>query len=501
MMKEKLDRLKELLREVDDLQAAGSVLHWDQSTYMPPAGAAARGRQLATLSRLAHEKFTDDAIGHLLQELEPLVADLPYDDDDASLIRVTRRGYDKAVKVPPAFTAELSSHCSASYDTWTRARPENDFAAVAPMLEKTVELSRRLAGFFPGYEHIADPLIDFSDYGMKASSVSALFAQLREELVPLVRSVTDRPAADNSCLRQRFPKAAQLEFGETVAGAIGYDFERGRQDETHHPFMTKFSTGDVRITTRFKEDDLAEGLFSTIHETGHALYELGVNPDFEGLPLCGGTSSGVHESQSRLWENMVGRSRAFWEYFYPPLQSVFGEQLGAVTADQFYRAINKVERSLIRTDADEVTYNLHVMIRFDLELELLEGGLSVRDLPDAWRERYRQDLGICSENDAEGVLQDVHWFGGIVGGAFQGYTLGNVLAAQMFEKAVAENPAITDQTAAGVFDTLSQWLEDQVYRHGSKYTAPELIERVVGPLSIDPIIRYLREKFGALYDI
>ena len=500
-MKEKLNNLKELLREVDDLEAAGNILYWDQSTYMPVAGAPARGRQLATLSRLAHERFTDDAIGRLLGELAPFEADLPYDDDDASLIRITRRSFDKAVKVPPAFTAELSGHCSESYDVWTRARPANDFAAVAPLLEKTVDLSRRLADYFPGYEHIADPLIDFSDDGMKASSVRGLFSDLRELLVPLVHAISAQPAADDGCLKQHFPKAAQLEVGNEVARAIGYDFDRGRQDETHHPFMTKFSTGDVRITTRVKEEDLGDGLFSTIHETGHALYELGINPEYEGLPLNGGTSSGVHESQSRLWENMVGRSRGFWEFLYPRLQTVFSEQLKSVTLDQFYRAINKVERSLIRTDADEVTYNLHVMIRFDLELELLEGKLAVRDLPEAWNERYRQDLGTVSEDDVDGVLQDVHWFAGIVGGAFQGYTLGNVLAAQLYERVVVDHPHLDQEIARGTYTTLSEWLVENIYRHGSKYTAAELMGRVVGPLSIEPIIRYLRGKFEDLYDI
>ncbi len=500
-MQEKLNRLSHLLKEVDDLEAASSILHWDQSTYMPAGGAVARGRQLATLSRLAHEKITDDEVGQLLEALEPWAVEQPYDDDDASLVRVTRRIYDKAVMVPPAFTAEFHSHCSQAYDAWTRARPEDDFAAVAPLLEKTVDLSRRLADYFPGYDHIADPLIDFSDYGMKAASVRTLFARLRQELVPLVEAICARPAADHTCLRQHFPKAGQRAFGQMLARAIGYDFERGRQDETHHPFMTRFAAGDVRITTRYKEEDLAEGLFSTIHEAGHALYELGVEPGFDGLPLGRGTSSGVHESQSRLWENMVGRSRGFWSFFYPRLQEAFPAQLAEVDLDRFYRAINRVERSLIRTDADEVTYNLHVMIRFDLELALLEGSLAVVDLPAAWNERYRQDLGVIPESDGDGVLQDVHWFAGVVGGAFQGYTLGNMLAAQLFEKACQERPDIPADIAAGRFDGLGQWLVEAVYRHGSKFTAPELIDRLVGRLSTDAIVRYLREKFGALYEI
>jgi carboxypeptidase Taq len=281
---------------------------------------------------------------------------------------------------------------------------------------------------------------------------------------------------------------------------LGYDFQRGRQDKTLHPFMTKFSTGDVRITTRVKEHDLSEGLFSTIHEMGHALYEQGINREFEATPLANGTSSGVHESQSRLWENFVGRSRNFWQFFYPQLQAVFPSQLGNVSLETFYRAINKVERSLVRTDADEVTYNLHVMIRFDLELQLLEGSLAVRDLPEAWNERYRSDLGVVPPSYSNGVLQDVHWYGGMIGGMFQGYTLGNVMSAQFFAAAVKANPEIPTQIEKGDFNPLHDWLKENIYQHGRKYTAPELIERVTGgPLSIDPFIDYIQRKYGELY--
>ena len=384
-MEDKLQELKARLIEIDDLESAAAVLHWDQSTYMPPGGAKARARQLSTLSRLAHEKFTDPKIGTLLEDLEPYEDDLPYDSDEASLIRVTRREYERAVRVPPAFTAELSSHTAESYGVWTKARPDDNFDAVRPYLEKTLDLSRQLADFFPGHEHIADPLIDFADYGMRVSTLRPLFAELREQLVPLVEAITSQPAADDSCLHQAFPEEKQLAFGLDIARRFGYDLKRGRQDKTHHPFATNFSIGDVRITTRSKEKDLTEALFSTLHEAGHAMYEQGVRMDFEGTPLAAGTSAGVHESQSRLWENLIGRSRGFWEHFYPELQQVFPDQLASVSPDTFYRAINKVERSLIRTDADEVTYNLHVMIRFDFELDLLEGRLAVKDLPAARR--------------------------------------------------------------------------------------------------------------------
>ncbi|MSP14721.1 MAG: carboxypeptidase M32 [Chloroflexi bacterium] len=501
-MEAKLQELKTRLIEINDLESAGALLHWDQSTYMPPGGAAARGPQLATLAKLAHEKFTDPAIGHLLDDLQPYTMGLPYDSDEASLIRVTRQDYDKAVKVPPDFMGQIYSHTAAIYDVWTKARPANDFAIVLPYLQKTLDLSRQFANYFPGYEHIADPLIDFADSGMKASTISKLFAELREQLVPIVQSITSQPPADDSCLLQSFPETQQWSFGVNIIKKYGYDFDRGRQDKTHHPYMTKFSLGDVRITTRFNENNLGDGLFSTMHEAGHAIYEQGINMAYEGTPLAGGTSAGVHESQSRLWENVVGRSRKFWHHFYPQLQTQFPAQLGSVPLDTFYRAVNKVERSLIRTDADEVTYNLHVMMRFDFELAMLEGRLAIRDLPEAWRERFKSDIGITPPNDRNGALQDVHWFSGTIGGSFQGYTLGNILCAQFYDTALAAHPEIPAEIEMGNFTTLRTWLTEKIYQYGRKYTAPELTQRVTGgPLSIAPYIRYLKTKYGELYQL
>lgn len=501
-MEAKLQELKTRLIEVNDLESAAALLGWDQTTYMPPGGTSARGRQMATLGRLAHEKFTDPAVGKLLEDLDIYEEGLPYDSDEASLIRVARRDYERATKVPPSFIARLSSHQAASYAAWVKARPEDDFGAVRPLLEKTLDLSRELAEFFPGYEHIADPLIDFADYGMKASSVRALFAALREQLVPVVQAITAQPIADDSCLRQAFPQDRQLAFALGVVKDFGYDFRRGRQDKSPHPFTTKFSLGDVRITVRSKENNLGEALFSALHEAGHAMYEQGICMEYEGTPLAEGTSSAVHESQSRLWENLVGRSRGFWEFYYPKLQAAFPAQLANVPLDTFYRAINKVARSLIRTDADEVTYNLHVMLRFDLELDLLEGNLSVRDLPEAWRARFQADLGVVPPRDGDGVMQDVHWYDGVIGGAFQGYTLGNVLSAQFYETALQQHPEIATEIGKGRFDTLHSWLKDNIYRHGRKYTAPELIARVSGgPLRVEPYIHYLRSKYGELYEL
>lgn len=501
-MENKLQELKTRLMEINDLNSAAALLSWDQSTYMPPGGAEARGRQMATLGRLAQEKLVDPAIGKLLDDLRPYEESLPYDSDDASLIRVSRRTFEQAINIPPSFVAEFTNHNALSYQAWTEARPANDFNRVRPLMEKTLDYSRQMAEYFPGYSHIADPLINFADYGMKAADVSAVFAQLRKELVPLVKAITSQQPADDSCLKQFYPQQQQLDFGLKVIKKYGYDFNRGRQDLTHHPFMTKFSLGDIRITTRVQENDLGDALFSTLHESGHAMYEMGINQAYEGTPLAGGTSSGVHESQSRLWENIVGRSRGFWEHFYPRLQVEFPEQLSDVSLDTFYRAINVVKRSLIRTDADEVTYNLHVMIRFDLEMQMLDGSLSIRDLPEAWHERYENDLGITAPSDQDGVLQDVHWYAFTIGGVFQGYTLGNILSGLYYQSALQAHPEIPAQIQQGHFDTLHNWLRTNIYQHGSKFTAAELTERVTGgPLRIEPYIQYLKTKYGELYKL
>jgi carboxypeptidase Taq len=501
-MENKLSDLKNRLMEIDDLESAAALLSWEQSTYMPPGGAPARARQLATLGRLAHEKFVDAAVGALLDSLRPYEEALPYDSDDASLIRVTRREYDRAVKVPSSFVARFYAHTAESYEVWTKARPANDFAAVQPYLEKTLDMSRELAGFFPGYDHIADPLIDFSDYGMKASFIGALFEELREQLVPLVQAITAQPLADDSCLRQRFSEARQLSFGRDVIKRLGFDFQRGREDKSPHPFTTTFSIDDVRITTRVRKDHFGEALFGTMHEAGHAMYEQGIRKEFEGTPLGEGTSSGIHESQSRLWENIVGRSRGFWTFAYPRLQKAFPRQLSSVPMDTFYRAINRVERSLIRTDADEVTYNLHVMMRFALELAMLEGQLAIRDLPEAWHERFRSDFGIEAPDDRDGVLQDVHWYGGKIGGSFQGYTLGNIMNAQFYAAVLQAHPEIPGEIEEGKFGTLFGWLRENIWQHGGKFTTSELVQRITGgPIRIEPYIEYLRSKYGELYQL
>jgi carboxypeptidase Taq len=496
-----LGDLKARLREIADLYSAEAVLSWDQATYMPPGGASARGRQTALLSRLAHERRIDPEIGQMLDGLAPFAQSLPPDHDDACLIRVTRRRYEKAIKVPADYVARASAHAAASYDAWTRARPANDFAAMVPYLEKTLELSREYSGFFKPYRHIADPHIDDADEGMTTAAIRSLFDELRRELVPLVRAICDQPVADDSCLARVFPKQAQFEFGLKVAREMGYDTARGRLDLTHHPFCTTFALGDVRITTRVNERDLGDALFSTVHEAGHAMYEQGVNEALEGTPLGHGVSAGVHESQARLW-NVVARSDGFWQHYYPQLKQVFPDQLGNVPLATFHRAINKVSRSLIRTDADEVTYNLHVMLRFDLETRMLEGKLRVRDLPDAWNAAMQETLGITPPDDRDGCLQDVHWFSGTVGGCFQGYTIGNVLGAQFYAAALKARPDIPSEIARGEFAMLHGWLRENIYRHGSKFPPNGLLRRATGSaMTMQPYLDYLRGKYAALYQL
>jgi carboxypeptidase Taq len=499
------DLLKELrgcLQEISDLSAAAAVLNWDQATHMPSAGAVARARQFACVSRIAHERMTRPALGHLLDALVSYGESLPPDSDDARLIAVTRRELERARKVPPRHVQRANAIGAASYDAWTQARPTNDFAAMRSYLEQMIELSREYASFFAPYSHIADPLIDEVDEGMTYASVRSLLAGLRGELVPLVRAVCDQPVVDTSCLKGQFAPEAQVDFGLSIARAFGYDLARGRLDRSPHPFCTKFSRDDVRITTRVRADDLTYALFSTLHEAGHAMYEQGVAPALAGTPLGQGASMGVHESQSRLWENIVGRSRDAWEHYFPKLQGVFPDQLGKASLEGFYRAINKVERTLIRTEADELTYNIHIILRFDLESELLEGSLAVKDLPEAWRARYQMDLGIAPPDDRDGCLQDVHWYGSGVGAAFASYTIGNVLSAQFYAAALRAHSDIPRAMRAGEFTTLHGWLSNNLYRHGRKFTPTEIVQRATGePINTSHYVNYLRKKYGELYGI
>ena len=500
-----LAALRERLGEIADLQSAAALLAWDQNTLMPAAATAARGRQLAALRAVVQQKLAATELAALLERLEPLERNLDPESDEAALIRVARNRIELARRVPPSFVARRARHGAESYRSWVQARADDDFAAVAPTLETTLELSREYASFFEGHDHIADPLIEVGTPAMTAAEVRRLFGELRAELVPLVRAIEKRPAPDDSVLSGDFPRREQVAFATDLAARFGFDFERGRWDWTHHPFASAIAVGDVRLTTRAQDGRLDDGLFATLHEAGHGIYGQGAHaagPILDGgLGRPGGLSSAVHESQSRLWENLVGRGIDVWHYAYPELQAQF-PALASVDLDTFYRAINRVAPTPIRVQADELTYNLHVMLRFDLELEMLEGTLAIRDLPEAWHARYLSDLGIAPPNDADGVLQDVHWFAGTIGGQFQGYTLGNILSAQFFDAALAEHPDIPAQIRAGDFSTLHGWLQRSIYRHGIKLGSDELVQRICGgPIEVGPLVAYLKRKYGALYDL
>jgi carboxypeptidase Taq len=496
-----LDQLREQMAEVFDLQAASAMLDWDQQTYMPPGGAHARAQQLATLDRLAHQKFTSDGVGALLQEAQSEVEGADPDSDEACLVRVTQHDFDRERRVPAKWVEEFSQTTALAHPIWREARGASDFGKFEPSLERIVELRREYASFFAPYENVYDPLFQVYEPGVKTAQVRGVFLELRPPLVDLVQRISERAdRVDDSFLRGEFEDAPQWEFGLEVLRRMGYDFQRGRQDRSAHPFTTCFSNNDVRITTRVEETLLSSSLFSSIHEGGHALYDQGVDSRLQRSPLAGGASLSVHESQSRLWENLVGRSWAFWKFFFPPLKQRF-PQLRDVSAEGFYRGVNRVQPSLIRTDADEVTYNLHIMVRFELEQSLLEGNLAVRDLPSAWKQKMKEYLGIVPPNDAQGVLQDVHWSAGDLG-YFPTYTLGNLIAVELFQQALQDCPQIWEEMERGSFDSLLHWLRRKVHVFGRKFEPLELLRRATGKgLSAQPYLEYLREKFGQIYDL
>jgi carboxypeptidase Taq len=492
--------LRQRLVEIDDLRSAGAVLRWDQATHMPDGGAAARARQRATLSRIAHLKATDVALGRLLDRVQSHVEELS--EVDAALVRVARREFERATKVPADFVARASACHAQAYAAWSKARAGDDFPSVLDHLRANVEITREYAHLFAPFEAIADPLIDDADEGMTTARTRALFSEIRPAIVELAAAIAEQPQCDASCLARTVSEQDQIAFAIHAAEMIGYDLNRGRLDKTLHPFCTRFSGGDVRITIRVREDDVTDAFFSTLHEAGHALYEQGVAANLDGTPLGRGASAGVHESQARLWENIVGRSRGFWTHWHPQLQRRFPDAFGDVSLDAFHAAINRVERSLIRTDADEVTYNLHIMMRFDLEIDMLEGRLDVSDLPDAWRARMQTDVGIAPDDDRHGCLQDVHWYSGFMAGRFQGYTIGNVLGAQLYAAACRNHPDIPAALERGDTTPLHDWLRDEVYVHGHRFPPNELIRRATGQdLHARPYLTYLREKFSELYDI
>jgi carboxypeptidase Taq len=414
---------------------------------------------------------------------------------------VTRRDYERAVCVPSSLVAELSEATSKAKQAWKQAREADDFSIFAPHLETLVDLSVEKAEAIGYDDEPYDALLEEFEPGLSTAEVASTFENLREDLVPLVDAIADSPQLDDDPLHRSYPQAKQKEFGEQVLAELGYDFDRGRQDVSAHPFTTSFSPSDVRVTTRYDENYLPTAFFSMIHEGGHALYEQGVDPDLARTPLADGASLGMHESQARFWENHVGRSRPFWRHYFPRLQETFPEALSDTSLDAFYRAINRVEPSLIRVEADEVTYNLHVMLRFELERGLIDGRLAVNDLPTLWNEAMDDYLGVVPDTDANGVLQDVHWSMGSFG-YFPTYTLGTLTAAQLTEAIRDDLPDVDEQVANGQFDDILGWLRTHVHQHGQKLEAPALLRRATGQeLSADPWLRYANNKFGALYDL
>lgn len=500
-MEKKLQELKKELAEIADLQYAASVLGWDQQTYMPPGGSEARGNQLGTLKGIAHSKFVSDEVGQLLEDLESYQEELDPDSDEARLIQFTRREYDKATKVPPEFVAELERVTTRAHGAWEEARQNDDFSHFQPHLVKIVDMARQYADFFAPYDHVYDPLLDRFEPGMKTATVREIFSALRPQQVELIQAISEQEQVEDGFLHQHFDEQKQWDFGEEVVTEFGYDWKRGRQDKATHPFTTHFGVGDVRITTRIDPDFLASGLFSTLHEGGHAIYEQGVSPDLERTGLAEGASLAIHESQSRMYENLVGRSYPFWTHFYPRLQELFPSQLGNVDLETFYKGINKVEPSLIRVEADEATYNLHIMLRLELEIALMERELEVDDLPEAWNARMEDYLGVTPPNDKLGVLQDVHWSSGYFG-YFSTYSLGNLISVQLWEKINEDIPNLSEEIKQGEFSSLLSWLREKVHRHGKKFKPQELVKRATGSeIDPEPYMKYLRDKFGEVYQL
>ncbi len=498
--------LTSLIREASTLGSVGSLLGWDQETYMPPAGGPARGEQAALIARLTHELHTSARVGELLSACESDTDLMQDGTESAANVRAMRRDYDKATRVPGSLVAELARTGSEAQDIWKHARAKSDFAAFAPALTKMLDLTRRKAeclGIPEGGE-LYDALLDEYEPDARAAQIEQVFLPLRDRLSAFIAEVTTNgtpPRVDFT--RRAIPVGRQHAFGQAVVAALGFDFGAGRLDTTTHPFCSGITAGDTRLTTRYAEDNFADALSSTMHECGHGLYEQGLpkSGPHAGTPLAGSVSLGIHESQSRMWENFVGRSRPFWTWALPLANQHFDGALSDIDLDTMTRAMNTCTPSLIRVESDEPTYNLHVMIRFGLERSLIKGDLSVKDLPGAWNEHYRKLLGVEVPDDRRGCLQDVHWSFGLIG-YFPTYSLGNLYAAQLWETINEQIPDLDAQMATGEFGALLSWLRENIHRHGRRYSAQELCERATGkPLSADPLMRHLERRVKPAYGL
>ncbi len=503
-----MQELRERLAEVSDLEQAASTLQWDQQTMMPRAGAPARAEQLATLETVLHERATSSLIGTLLDRAAAEVAGEPSESDAASLVRVARRDYEKARRVPGELKAEMARSASLGQEAWERARAQSDFALFRPHLERGLELKRRYVECFAGeFDCAYDALLDDFEPGTRTAEVAAVFEQLKAGLVPLIAAIAERVGtlseeeeAASSPLHGAFPADQQRALMLGILPRLGFDPAGWRLDEAAHPFATG-TPGDVRLTTRYEEDHLGMALYSGLHECGHGLYEAGVAPELARTPLGSGVSLGLHESQSRLWENVVGRSRPFCAWVLPQLRAAFPSQFAGVEVEELFRAANRVRPSLIRVEADEATYSLHVILRFELEQELIEGRLAVADLPEAWNARMRDYLGVEVPDDARGVLQDVHWSAGLFG-YFPTYALGNIISLQIWERARAELPDLDVRIERGELAPLREWLREHLHRYGRKFTPGETLVLAAGaPLDVGPYLGYLREKLGVVYGL
>jgi carboxypeptidase Taq len=490
-----LRALKERLAEISDLARAGSVLAWDQKVTMPDGGHPARADQLATLSKVIHEKFVDDELGNLLERLRPLEESLDYDSDDASLVRVARRDWEKQRRVPTELRVDMTRAAALGNQVWIEARATNDFAKFLPALTRNLELKRRYVDYFEWEDSPYTPLLDDFEPHMLTSEVAEVFGTVRPVLAELVQQA---PQVDASFLEQRFEPEKQEAFCKRILATLGLEQGSYRLDPTVHPFCTSFSNRDVRLTTRYNDTGI-DALWSTMHEAGHGHYAHGIADSLQRTPLATSPSLGLNESQSRTWENLVGRSRPFWLHWYEPLQETFPSQLGDVDLEAFLAAVNRAEPGLIRVEADETTYSLHIILRFELEQRLIEGSLDPKDLPEAWNAGMQELLGVEVPDDTHGVLQDIHWSQGGIG-YFPTYALGNVISLQIWASVREAIPDLDAQIEAGELGQLAAWLRDHLYSLGRKFTPKETIERLTGSPTIDPepYLAYLREKLAAL---
>jgi len=496
------DELIRRSREETLLASCAELLGWDEETYLPRAGVGHRANQLALLAGMLHDRATDPQVGDLLVAVEGSSLLTDPDLDAAVNVREFRRVYNRSIRLPRTLVEESTRVASFAQQEWAAAREEADFTRFRPWLEKIVTLKRREADCLGYVRHPYDALLEEYEPGARSDDLAVLFAALREELLPLVNALTyARRRPDPSILQRDYPLDRQRVFGEMAATALGFDFEGGRLDTTTHPFFASIGPGDVRIATRYQPRQFGTAFFATLHEVGHALYEQGLPVEHFGTPLGAPSSLAMHEAQSRLWENTVGRGRPFWIYFFPLARQIFPAALRGVKPADFYFAVNNVEATFVRVSADEVTYNLHILIRFELERALMSGDLAPADVPSAWNEAYRHYLGITPVNDVEGCLQDGHWGAGLIG-YFPTYTLGNLYAAQLFAQVREEIGNLEHSFALGDFADLLTWLRDRIYEHGGRYPAGQLIERVTGsPLAHRPLVQALRQKYSELYEL